>query len=72
MLIEVFLKPNAKKESIIKINENIYRIQVKQPAHQNQANEASLLVLAKHLEIAVSKIKLIRGKKSHHKFFKIF
>ena len=69
--IAVIVKPNARKPEIVKIAPENYRIAVREPAQNGQANEAVINLLAKHLGIPKSKLRIVRGVSSRHKLIEI-
>lgn len=71
MKIGVKVKPNASINKIKKISENQFEIFTTAPAKENKANEAVIKMLAEFLNIAPSRINLIKGVKSRQKIFDI-
>ena len=71
MLIKVKVFPNSKKEEIIKKTEDSFEIKVKAKPIKGQANREVIKVLAYHLKIPESKIKMIKGFKQRNKVFEI-
>ena len=69
--IAVIVKPKARKPEIVKISPENYRIAVREPAQNGQANEAVINLLAEHLNIPKSKLKIVRGVSSRHKLIEI-
>jgi uncharacterized protein (TIGR00251 family) len=69
--IAVIVKPKARKPEIVKISPENYRIAVREPAQNGQANEAVINLLAEHLGIPKSKLKIVRGVSSRHKLIEI-
>ncbi|HEY6996649.1 MAG TPA: DUF167 domain-containing protein [Candidatus Binatia bacterium] len=69
--IAVIVKPNARKSEIVKIAPDNYRIAVREPAQNGQANEAVIKLLAEHLGIPKSTLKIVRGASSRHKLIDI-
>jgi uncharacterized protein (TIGR00251 family) len=61
------VKPNAKQDAIEQISENVYRVIVKAPPVNGQANRAVLHLLGKHYGIPKSQITILAGEKSHQK-----
>lgn len=72
MKISVTVHPNSKKPRIIKNNSNNFDVYVAQKAINNQANLATIEVLAKYFQVKKSAIKLLSGMKSKLKFFEVF
>ncbi|MCX8015714.1 MAG: DUF167 domain-containing protein [Patescibacteria group bacterium] len=71
MKISVKVKPNASINKIKKIADNQFEIFTTAPAKENKANEAVITILAEFLNIAPSRINLIKGAKSKQKIFDI-
>ena len=69
--IALTVKPNAKKIELIKISPDEYRVGVREPAREGQANRAVVELLARHWAIPKSKVKIIRGLSSRHKLVEI-
>jgi uncharacterized protein (TIGR00251 family) len=69
--IAVIVKPKARKPEIVKISPEDYRIAVREPAQNGQANEAAINLLSEHLGIPKSKLKLVRGVSSRHKLIEV-
>jgi len=69
--IAVIVKPKARKPEIVKISPENYRIAVREPAQNGQANEAAINLLSEHLGIPKSKLKLVRGVSSRHKLIEV-
>ncbi len=71
MKIIVKAKPRAKKEEIVKINENVYEISVTEPPIHGKANKAIIKVLSKYFNIASSNIFIVNGEWSKVKEIEI-
>lgn len=71
MRIEVVVKPKAKKTVIEQTGDASFLVSVTEPPHDNEANFAVMDVLSTHFAIPLSRIRLIGGKTSRHKFFDI-
>ena len=70
MLLNIKVIPNAKKEQIKK-SDNGLRIYVTVPPEGGRANRAVIKLLSKELDIAKSKIEIIKGEKTREKIIKI-
>ena len=68
MYITVDVKPNQREESVEKIDESHYLVQVKAPADKGKANRAVIKLLKKHLGKQVS---LVSGHTSSRKIFEV-
>ncbi len=72
MKISVLLKPNSRHlEEVITNDDGSLTIYTKAPAIEGRANLAAVKLLAKHLGVAPSKVKLLRGTSSKYKIFEI-
>lgn len=69
--IAVSVKPNAKKAEVIKLSASEYRIAVRAPAQDGQANQAVIELFADYLGVTKSAVKIIRGHSSRHKLLEI-
>ncbi|HKL16927.1 MAG TPA: DUF167 domain-containing protein [Patescibacteria group bacterium] len=71
MKILIKLKPNSSQEKIEKINENSFKVWVKQPPKQGKANKALIKVLSDYFNTAKSNIEILKGHKSRKKIISI-
>lgn len=63
------IKPNSRhKQGVFEVEGRVL-VYVKSPATEGKANTEAIDVLAKHLNISKTKLKLIRGAKSKLKTF---
>lgn len=60
---------NAKEERFERTNETHFRIAVKEPPKEGRANAAIASLLAKNLNIPLSRIRLLRGARGREKVF---
>jgi uncharacterized protein (TIGR00251 family) len=70
--ISVKVKPNAKKESVERMQDGSFLISVKAPAAEGKANARLVKVLAKHFGVAPSCISIVSGTSSRMKRVEIF
>lgn len=70
MRLSVKVKAKARKSSV-EITGDSAVVAVTAPATKGKANEAVTELLAKHFQIAKSKVILLRGEKSRKKLFEI-
>jgi hypothetical protein len=63
MYIRVKAEPDAKREAVECLGENLYRIAVKEPAEENRANQRIVTLLAKELGVPAAALRLVSG---HH------
>jgi uncharacterized protein (TIGR00251 family) len=71
MCLSVKVHPKSRKQEIIKINENSYKINVTSAPSRGKANEEVKKLISKFLNVPVSKVKIIRGQKSRNKIVTI-
>lgn len=71
MKFVVEAKPNAHKNTVEMLAPGRYRICVTIPPDDNKANLAIIKLLAKFLDLAPSKLKIIRGQTSRKKIIEI-
>jgi uncharacterized protein len=70
MLVTVRVKPGARTPSVRKEGETIV-IAVREPAREDRANEAARRALATWLDVAPSRVRLIRGATARTKTFAV-
>jgi len=72
MIIEVKVRPSAKKDAILKFKKpNIFEISLKAKPEKNQANKSLCRFLSKLFKISENNIKIIKGKTSKKKLIQI-
>lgn len=71
MYVRVSVRPDAKKEAVIRVDDTSYSIAVREPAERNLANNRVREVLADELSVPVGKVRLISGHRSPKKIFSI-
>lgn len=67
--LKVKVTPKARKEGIEGYKGDELVIKVTEPPEKGRANERVIKLLAKKLQIAPSRIRLLRGETSRHKLF---
>ncbi|TGL61610.1 DUF167 domain-containing protein [Leptospira sarikeiensis] len=70
--IEVRVKPNSKKPSLTKGEDGIWVVAVKEPATEGKANDAICRAIAEELDIAPSKVRIVKGEKSKRKLLEVY
>ena len=68
MLFSVKITPKSKKNSVTVVSRARLRLEVKEEAKDNKANNQAVLLTLKHFKVASSSVKIIRG---HHRPQKI-
>jgi len=71
MYVRVTVRPGARKESVIRTEEAIYSISVREPAERNLANSRVRELLAEEFSLPVGKVQLLSGHRSPKKLFSI-
>ena len=71
MKIFVTAKPGAHQETIEKIDENNYKVSVKEPPIKGQANRAIEKALAEYFKISLFQVRIIAGHASRRKIVEI-
>jgi uncharacterized protein len=68
---QVRVVPRASKSSIVGTHDGILRIRVSAPPVNGSANEESLRIISKALDVSVSRVEIIRGQTSKIKTIKV-
>lgn len=71
MKIFVKVKPKARQKKIEKIDDDNFKVWVKEPAEKGRANQAVLKTLAQHFNVNRSEISIISGQTSRKKVIEI-
>jgi len=72
MRIFVKVKPHAKEEKVLKIDENHFTVWVKEPPQEGKANQKTLKVLATYFKVSSSNLKIVSGQTSRNKCIEIY
>jgi len=64
VIVSVRIKPNAKQSAVSGFKDGCLIVSVKEQPVEGKANKAMIELLAKHLGIAKSCVKLLKGAKS--------
>jgi uncharacterized protein (TIGR00251 family) len=70
MKIKVRVMPNSGREGVEKQGEE-YIVRVKAPPQEGKANEAVLKLIASHLKVPRSSVKIVSGLTGRHKIIEI-
>jgi uncharacterized protein (TIGR00251 family) len=68
MIIKAKVFTNCRREEIIKISNDSYKIYLKKPAHDNKANIEIIKLLKKHFN---SSVRIIKGEKNKEKILEV-
>lgn len=71
MYIKVKVTPNAKRERLTKETDTLYRIEVREPAERNLANDRVRAALAAALGLQKGQVRLVSGHRSPSKVFDV-
>lgn len=71
MLVKVSVIPGAKKNSIVSVAPDHYRVRVKAPPVKGQANKELIRLLADYFNTTASSIIITRGVHSRNKLIEI-
>ena len=71
MIINIKVKPNSKKQEIVKIDNSKYLISLKEKPENNKANIELIKLLKKYFKVDSNDIKIIKGLRSKNKLVEI-
>jgi len=71
MKIHIKAKPDSNRESVEKIDDTHFVVEVKEPPIQGRANQAIARALGAYFNIPVFQIRLIKGFREKNKIFEI-
>lgn len=71
MIIQITVKPGAKKKEVLRQQDGSFKVLVKERAIEGRANEAVREVVAEYFKISKSKVIFLRGMKSKFKRLEI-
>jgi len=71
MRIRVRVKPRSKREGVKVLEESLLEVRVKEPPEGGRANERVRELLAEHLGVPKSRIKIVRGFASKEKVVEV-
>jgi uncharacterized protein (TIGR00251 family) len=67
ILIRVFVQPKARREQVVGLHGDRLKLAVTEPPDKGKANAAVIRLLAEVLQVAPSKVELLRGDTSRQK-----
>lgn len=70
-MISVRVRVGAHREQITGGPKGVLLVSVTVPAHEGRANRAVCRLLAKHLDVAPSRVEILRGRRSRDKLVKV-
>ena len=71
MYIKVKVSPGSKKETFEQINDEQFKVSVKEPAKMNMANRRVIELIARHFIILHGKVRIISGHRSPNKVLSV-
>ena len=71
MKIFVHVKPGAREESVLKVDENHFTVKVKERPEKGRANEAVIKVIAGHFDVPSGRVKIVSGFHSRRKIISV-
>jgi uncharacterized protein (TIGR00251 family) len=71
MLISAKVFPKAKKNEVVHLGQNLYKVYTVKAATQGKANQAVIELLANHFKTRPNKVFLKTGSKNREKVFEI-
>jgi len=69
--LSVKVHPKSRKQEVIQLGENTYKIHVASAPSKGEANQEVCKLIAKFFNVPVSRVKINRGHKSRNKFITI-
>lgn len=70
-IVEVTIKPNAKKAAVREEEDGSLTVSVPAPPKDGKANKALIELLAKHFSVPKSRLSIVSGEKSKNKKIEI-
>jgi len=71
MLLSIKTKPSSKKEEVVKLSDNRFKVFVKKPPTKGKANRAIIKLLASYLKVSKSQIRIVKGEGLREKIIEI-
>ena len=71
MKIDVRVKPNSRMEEVTQEGMSTFTVRTREPPIEGRANRAVVKLLAKHLGIRESQLRIVKGLKSKTKVIEI-
>lgn len=71
MEIQITVKPGSKKGDLVEKTDEGLTVYLRAKAHDGEANESLIRVLAGHFCVAKSRVELVRGQKSRKKLIRV-
>lgn len=71
MKLSVTVKPNAKEEKVTPQDDGTFAVSVKAPSREGKANERLVKLIAAHVGVAPSRVRIVSGAASRRKIVDI-
>lgn len=71
MIVQVLVKPGSRKGPLVEAASDGLTVYLREKAHDGEANEALVRMLAKYYGVAKSCVIIQRGQKSHRKVVEV-
>lgn len=65
--LTIIVQTRARESGIEKLSSGEYKVRVLAPPSKGEANREVVKIIASHFDIPSSRIKIVRGQKSHRK-----
>ena len=69
--LSVRVHPKSRKQEITELGKNAYKIHVLSPPSKGAANAEVCKLIASHLDVPVSRVRILRGHRSRNKLISI-
>jgi len=69
--LTVRVQPSARSSEVLGFQDGVLRVRVAAPPHEGKANQALVALLAERLDVAPSRIRILRGHTSRQKLVAI-
>ncbi len=71
MIISIKVHPNSQKQDVVKINDNEYKVELKEKAKNNKANIELITLIARYFKTDFSNVKIKSGLTSRKKLVEV-
>ena len=71
MRINVRVTPNSRREKFEKVGESEFSAALKERPARNEANDRAQILVARHFNVPLTSVRLIRGMRAKKKVFEV-
>ncbi len=71
MFLIVHAKPKAKRERVVKLDDAVFEVAVREAPRDGKANKRIQELLAAYLQVPVGRLRLIKGATTRRKIFEL-